>query len=52
MQVYRIKLGEGHTAQPNQVNKDGYLSDENGVPYLYSAERWRISGSLKINLAD
>jgi hypothetical protein len=42
MQVYRIKLGEGHTAEANQVSKDGFLCDENGIPYLYSAERARL----------
>lgn len=42
MQVYRIKLGEGHTAETKQINKAGYLSDENGEPYLYSAERARL----------
>lgn len=41
MQVYRIKLGEGHTAEANQVNKDGYLCDENGQPYLYGREGGR-----------
>lgn len=37
MQVYRVKLTEGHTAEANQISKDGYLCDEHGVPYLYSA---------------
>lgn len=45
MQVYRIKLGEGHTAEANQVNKDGYLCDEQGEPYLYSRERARLKAN-------
>lgn len=35
MQVYRIKLGEVHEAEAYQVNKQGYLSDESGKPFLY-----------------
>lgn len=45
MQVYRIKLQDGHTAEANQVSKDGYLCDENGQPYLYSRERARIKAN-------
>lgn len=45
MQVYRIKLGDSHTAEANQVSKDGFLCDENGEPYLYSAERARLKAS-------
>jgi|ERR1044072_3408919 hypothetical protein len=39
MQVYRIKMQPGTDAKFDQVNKDGYVSDESGEPYLYSPQR-------------
>ena len=44
MQAYRVKLQEGHTAEANQVSKDGYLCDEHGEPYLYTAKNAKSKG--------
>ena len=35
-QAYKVKLNDGHTAEPNQITKDGCLADDNGQPFIYN----------------
>lgn len=39
MQVYRIKMEPGKDAKFDHINKDGYVADDSGEPYLYSPQR-------------
>jgi hypothetical protein len=35
-QAYKVKLKKNHTAEPDQITKDGYLADDNGEPFIYN----------------
>jgi hypothetical protein len=35
-QAYKVKLNKNHTAEPDQITKDGYLADDDGQPFIYN----------------
>jgi hypothetical protein len=35
-QAYKLKLNNKHSAEPDQITKDGYLADDDGKPFIYN----------------
>lgn len=46
MQAFKVKLNEGHTAEPSQVTKDGYLADDDGQPFIYNQSAAKDKANL------
>ena len=46
MQAFKVKLNEGHTAEPDQITKDGYLADDDGQPFIYNQAAAKYNANL------